>query len=114
MDLEPSFLRDWAGPAALVVTAINSVVMFLRKPGEAALAAVEQMQVAVQDHRHAIELRVQQLETHVEHLPTASEISELRGEMHSLQAQMGGLHELLRRIENQTTLINQHLLNQNK
>jgi hypothetical protein len=107
-----SSLKDWLTVGALVIASINSLVLFLRKPGTDAQAIAQATSEALQDHRHAIELRVQQLETHVEHLPTAAEISKLQAEMNTVQAQLSGLRDMLAPIANQVALINQFLLNQ--
>lgn len=114
MGFDISSLKDWLAAGGIVIATINSLILFLRKPGTDAQAIAQATAEALQEHRHAIELRVQQLETHVEHLPTAAEISKLQHELGTVQAQLAGLRDMLGPIAHQVSLINQHLLNQNK
>lgn len=51
------------------------------------------------------------MEETVKHLPTHREQSELREEVASLSSDVGGMKQLLERVEHQTNLIHDHLLN---
>jgi hypothetical protein len=43
-------------------------------------------------------------------MPSRSELSELEGQIKEMGAKVEGVHQLLTRMEHQTTLIHEHLL----
>lgn len=55
--------------------------------------------------------RITVMEETVKHLPTQKEQSELRTEVASLTSDVSGMKQLLERVEHQTNLIHDHLLN---
>lgn len=55
--------------------------------------------------------RLTVMEETVKHLPTRKEQSALGAELAALSADFGGMKQLLERVEHQTNLIHDHLLN---
>lgn len=55
--------------------------------------------------------RLTVMEETVKHLPTQKEQSELRSEVAALTSDVSGMKQLLERVEHQTNLIHDHLLN---
>lgn len=56
-------------------------------------------------------IRLTTLEEAMNHMPTDEEIGRMGQDIASLKAQVNGVSALLSRVEHQTTLIHQHLLN---
>lgn len=114
--------RLWLEAAVLLITAINSGVLFVMRPGREAKAAVQALadrleaeRIAADDRaaaeQHKLALQVQHLEDRIAHMPTDEELATLRGDVHAITRQLEGQLALLERIDRQQTLIQQHLLN---
>jgi hypothetical protein len=108
---DPRFYLDIA---VIVVSIINMLFTWLRKPGEDAAKAVKALGDKVELERQALVLKLQTLEERVAHMPTDEEIATLRGDVHTIKAVVEGQRELLNRVERQTNIIHDHLLNQSK
>lgn len=74
----------------------NELASFVRAAGQA---------------NEAQNTRLTMLEVKVEHMPTNEEISALAGEVNTVKMQVNSVASLLARVEHQTTLIHEHLLN---
>jgi vacuolar-type H+-ATPase subunit E/Vma4 len=103
--------RFWLDVVLVIVSGMNLIAMWLRKPGSDALAAVKAVDERVKVEHQAMTLKVQALEDHVAHMPTDEELATLRGDVHSIKAQLEGQRDLLKRVEHQTQMIHDHLLN---
>jgi N-glycosylase/DNA lyase len=55
--------------------------------------------------------RLTMLQEKVSHLPTEQDVAHLSNDMSSVKAQINGMASLLSRVEHQTNLIHDHLLN---
>lgn len=55
--------------------------------------------------------RLTMLQEKVSHLPTEQDVAHLSNDMSSVKAQIAGMASLLSRVEHQTNLIHDHLLN---
>lgn len=55
--------------------------------------------------------RLTRLEERISHMPTNDELSDLEGKVEGLRASVEGMSELLKRVEHQTNIIHEHLLN---
>lgn len=89
------------------LTVALALVLWLRKPGSDALAAlakhkaeVAEAAQAADEHRAGLDRRVAVLEERSEHMPTAPEIADLRAAMSGLTAEVAGQRAQLARIEN--------------
>lgn len=113
--------RFWLEAAVLLITSINSAVLFVMRPGREAQAAVQALAERLAREREEADAkaaadraelvsRVQHVEDHLQHMPTDEELATLRGDVHSIKAQLEGQRELLKRVEHQTQLIHEHLL----
>lgn len=58
-----------------------------------------------------INTRQEVLSNTVAHMPTDKEVALLHAEVAQTKARLDGMNELLKRVDHQTTLISQHLLN---
>ena len=58
--------------------------------------------------------RLTVLEEAIKHMPTDQEVQRIAEDVSAMKARQEGLGELLKRIEHQTTLIQQHLMTNNK
>ena len=70
-------------------------------------AFIEQSRLANDDQNH----RLTTLQEKVSHLPTEQDLTHLSNDMSSVKAQINGMAGLLSRVEHQTNLIHDHLLN---
>ena len=82
--------------ASAVKTVADGLASFIEASGKANQE---------QDNRLTI------MEETVKHLPTQKEQSELRSEVAALTSDVSGMKHLLERVEHQTNLIHNHLLN---
>jgi len=103
--------RFWLDLAQWLIVLALAGVTWLRKPGEQATAAVKALAEQVERERQALAMKIQALEDHVAHMPTDKEMETLRGDLQSIEAQLEGQRDLLKRVERQTSLIHEHLLN---
>lgn len=104
MNLDISAAVDLFHKATTVGLAL---VIWLRKPGSDALAALAQHKAdvaeaaqAADDERANLDKRVAVLEERSGHMPTAPEIADLRAAMSGLTAAVEGQRAQLARIEN--------------
>ena len=63
------------------------------------------------DQDHAQSLRLTTVEERLKHVPTSDELAQIEGNVSEVRAKVDGIDDLLRRVEHQTNLIHQHLLN---
>lgn len=61
--------------------------------------------------QHAQNLRLTAVEERLKHMPTSDELAQIEGNVSEVRAKVDGIDDLLRRVEHQTNLIHQHLLN---
>ena len=71
---------------------------------------VAEFKVVVRQENEGQNTRINALEFAVKALPTASEFSKLSADAAATRAQLNGIADLLKRVEHQTDLIQQHLL----
>lgn len=117
--------RFWLDLFLVCLTALNTAVVWLRKPGEQAQAAVEALSDRLDKELGEIKSdavkaqaqlsgRLQAVEGRMDHIPTDDELATLRGDVQEVKAVVEGQRELLRRVERQQTLILEQLLTQPK
>lgn len=108
----------WFGVAQWISQGVVVVWVYLRTKdtdNQKAVARVENELAAfvhaANKANEAQNTRLTKLEVQLEHMPTDDEISTLAGEVAALKSQLNGVAGLLSRVEHQTTLIHEHLLN---
>lgn len=107
----------WVGLAQWAATIAVAIFTYLRTQDKDNAAAVKALLVQVQEVREAAEglhadvnLRLATVEERIKHMPTQDELARIEGDVSEVRAKLGGVEELLRRVEHQTNLIHQHLL----
>lgn len=107
----------WLGLAQWAATGILAVWTYLRTQDRDNADAVKAVGTKVEEVREAAEsmhadlnLRLATVEERIKHMPTQDELARIEGDVAEVRAKLGGLEELLRRVEHQTNLIHQHLL----
>lgn len=108
------FLQNMRGPLevlVLLITSINTLVLFLRKPGQDAIAAVAKLREEV-DERHAV-LATEHavLIERIKHMPTNEELAELAGNVQALGADMRGLVAMQKSMSVTLNRIDQYMMN---
>ena len=98
---DPKF---WLEAIVLTLTAINSLVLFLRKPGVDAIAAVTKLRDDMSLFHQTISTEQAVLRERIAHMPTDEELAELAGSVQALSANQKAMNATLSRIE-------QYLLN---
>lgn len=93
------YLRTKDRDNALAVKKVaNELAEFIRVSGES---------------HHAQSLRLTTVEERLRHIPTAEELARIEGAVSEVKARVEGVEVLVKRIEHQTNLMHQHLLNMN-
>ncbi|MGA0569633.1 DUF2730 family protein [Variovorax sp. VNK109] len=111
----------WFGVLQWVTQGLVVVWVYLRTKDKDNQKAVEALQTtlsafikAAGEANEAQNVRLTTLEEKVTHMPTDEEIAHLTGDVSTVKAQVNGIAALLTRVEHQTQLIHQHLLNRAK
>lgn len=102
----PQSFKDWLDVLGYVWMALLSIAVWVRKPGEAAGKAVDDLARKNSEEHSAARHRLTKLEERIQHMPTAAEIGDLKSMVGRLEAQVEGqrdmmltVREALRRIE---------------
>lgn len=106
--------RLWLEVLVLILTTINTGVVWLRKPGEEAKAQINLLSDRVDDDLKGLSIRLQSVEERMKHIPTDEELAQLAGDVQTVKAVVEGQASLLRRVEHQQTLILEQLLSRAK
>lgn len=118
MDLDYNAAKFWLDVAQWLFIGGLAVWAYLRgkdSDNKQAIKAVAdelaefiaQSRLANDDQNH----RLTTLQEKVSHLPTEQDLTHLSNDMSSVKAQINGMASLLSRVEHQTNLIHDHLLN---
>lgn len=118
MDFDYRAAGFWFGVAQWISQGLVVVWVFLRTKdtdNQKAVARVENELAnfvsAANTANEAQNTRLTTLEVKVDHMPTDEEITHLAGEVSTVKAQVNSVAALLQRVEHQTGLIHEHLLN---
>jgi hypothetical protein len=103
-------LKDWLLILNLLVSALLSVAVWLRKPGEDAVKAVDQLRREMADEFADMGHRVTVVEERIKHVPTTSEMAELDGTVRAISMQNAGLAEAIGTMRTQLNRIETYLL----
>ena len=107
LDLSPS----QALTALSIVWNIGlTVIVWLRKPGEDAGAAVAQLGSELKKDISAHSARLAEIETHMEHMPSSEELAKLAGTVMEINARSEAQGEQLRTVSAALTRIETYLL----
>jgi hypothetical protein len=106
--------RLWLEIAVLVVSGINTAVVWLRRPGEEAKRSINSLGERIDFELVHLSTRVQLVEQRMQHMPTDEELATLRGDVQQVMAVVNGQRDLLKRVEHQQTLILEQLLARSK
>ncbi len=108
LDLSPS----QALTALSIVWNIGlTVIVWLRKPGEDAGAAVAQLGAELKRDIATHSARLAEIETHMEHMPSSEELAKLEGTVMEINARTEAQSEQLRTVSAALTRIETYLLN---
>lgn len=118
MDVDYGAAKFWLDVAQWVFIGVLAVWAYLRgkdSDNKKAIQAVadeladfiRQSRLANDDQNN----RLTTLQEKVSHLPTEQDVTHLSNDMSSVKAQINGMAGLLSRVEHQTNLIHDHLLN---
>lgn len=100
-----------------IITVINSVASFLlwlRKPGQDATAAIATFRTAVAETDGVLKGRLDVLEERVRHMPTSDELSQLEGQLGAIKAEMGGMKDLVQSTRSGVNRIEEFLRNSSR
>lgn len=102
---DPRFLLDLA--QTLVI-----VILWLRKPGQDAAAAVTALATRMDDELHALATKQTEIEERIRHMPTSTELAELEGTVRAIDARTEGMSDRISQMGTTLNRIESYLLNQ--
>lgn len=118
MDLDYKAAAFWLDVAQWVSIGVVAVWGFLRtKDADNAVAVkrvadgLAELERVTGEANHGQNLRLTTVEERLKHMPTSDELAQIEGNVSEVRAKVDGIDDLLRRVEHQTNLIHQHLLN---
>jgi predicted nucleic acid-binding Zn-ribbon protein len=106
--------RFWLDAFLVVLTGINTAVVWLRRPGEEAKQSIQSLGHRIDDELGELTSRLAVVEQRMAHMPTDEELATLRGDVQQVKAVVEGQRDLLKRVEHQQTLILEQLLQRSK
>lgn len=117
--------RFWMDAVVIGMTVINTIVVWLRRPGVQAQEAVNALSGRLDKELDALRNTTSRIESSLSarllgveermlHMPTDEELATLRGDVQSVAASVEGQRDLLKRVEHQQTLILEQLLARSK
>lgn len=118
MDFDYRSAGFWLQVAQWLSQGVVMVWVYLRTKDTDNQRAVKGLAEKLQKHigdaaaaNEAQNTRLTMLEEKVKHMPTNEEIAHLMGEISTVKTQVNSVAALLARVEHQTQLIHEHLLN---
>jgi hypothetical protein len=105
----PELSISLAGLAILWNIGLTAVV-WLRKPGEDASVAVQQLGTELNKALAGHAARLSEIETHMEHMPSSEELAKLEGMVLEINARTEAQSEQLRTVSAALTRIETYLL----
>jgi predicted nucleic acid-binding Zn-ribbon protein len=87
----------------------NTVVLFLRKPGEDASQSVVELKEHIADRIDGHAERLTRIESHMEHMPTNEDLSKLEGTVKQIQQQTQGISDSMGQLRSTLTRIEDFL-----
>ena len=84
-------LRDWIGLGLVLWNCGLSAVLWLRKPGNDAAAAVGALRDDMDDRLKAQASQITEIRAHMEHMPTNEELVQLEGTVKQINERITGL-----------------------
>ncbi|URI06640.1 DUF2730 domain-containing protein [Aquincola tertiaricarbonis] len=107
-DFSPSF---WLSAVQWLYMLILTAVVWLRKPGVDAGAAVERVRTDHGGELQTIKARISAIETTLHHTPTKEDLARLEGSVRQVDERTEGLSEGLSAVRRQLNRIEDYLLN---
>ncbi len=107
LDLDPKTLSDWLQWLFMGALGLFS---WLRRPGEAASAAVAQLGERLNRDHNELVNRVVTLEEQVRHMPTSADLAKLEGTVQSLAVDTSAIKESMQITRVQLNRIEAYLL----
>lgn len=103
-------LRDYVLMFNTVWLVLISVLTWLRKPGEAAVAALDALNTKVDNANNEHRNRLMKIETDLKHMPNSDELTELEGNVKAINERTEGLIEAISTVRSTLARIETYLL----
>lgn len=107
--ISPDF-KAWIDVIQWLITGLLAVAVWLRKPGEDAGKAIDQLRTEMAEEFAEMGHRVTVVEERIKHMPTTSELAELDGTVRAISMQTAGLAEAIGTMRTQLNRIETYLL----
>lgn len=118
LDLDYKEMGFWLDVAQWLSIGAVAVWGYLRGKDDDNATAIKAVNKSVVELRAVVEageaeqnLRLATIEERMRHIPNAEELARIEGDVSEVRTKVEGTLELLKRVEHQTNLIHQHLLN---
>lgn len=118
MDMDYKAAAFWLDVLQWASIVAVGVWTYLRNKDNDNDTAIKAVNKSVGDLRTVVEageasqnLRLATIEERMRHIPSAEELARIEGDVSEVRTKVEGTLELLKRVEHQTNLIHQHLLN---
>lgn len=105
-------IKTWLLILIAVWTAVLSIIVWLRKPGEDAGAAVGKLREETADQFGEVNTRLTAIETEMQHMPTSEELAQLEGTVKQIDERTAAQSEQLKTMAATVSRIETYLLNQ--
>lgn len=100
--------------AITVINSIANFLLWLRKPGQDAGAAIAAFRTAVAETDGVLKGRLDVLEERVKHMPTSDELREVEGQLGAIKAEMGGIRDTVQSTRAGVVRIEEFLRNEKR
>lgn len=105
--MDATFLKDWLGVAALLISVGGAFYAWVAASGNKALKAVDDMKrealaedKRVSEHMGALEKRVSAIESELKHLPTKEDLDDLKDRLADLSKEVAVSNKSMEAMQN--------------
>lgn len=109
--MNPDELKTWMLVILGLWSAGLSIVVWLRKPGEDATAAVNKLREEMTEELGPIKDRLTTIETEIQHMPTSEELAQLEGTVKQIDERTAAQSEQMKSLAAAVNRIETFLLN---
>lgn len=109
--MTPEDIKTWTLIGLALWNSGLTLVVWLRKPGEEAGAAVERLRQDAANELSQVNTRLTAVETEIRHMPTSEELAELEGTVKQINERTAAQSEQIKGVAAAVQRIEHYLLN---
>jgi hypothetical protein len=107
--MDPAVVTPWVALVALILSIVNTVSVWVARPGRVAKARHDALSETVNDNLKAHDRRIQKVENDLAHLPSITAVVDLKVSMAEVQGDVERIEETLGWVKNTVQSMDDYL-----